>query len=39
MLEPTLPLRLQDLYGYTSLKVGIVFLAAVVPSIFCEADL
>ncbi|PVG02160.1 MFS general substrate transporter [Serendipita vermifera] len=33
MLEPTLPLRLQDLYGYTSFKVGIIFLACTVPSL------
>ncbi|PVG02161.1 MFS general substrate transporter [Serendipita vermifera] len=33
MLEPTLPLRLQALYGYTSLKVGIIYLTAAVPSL------
>ncbi|PVG02159.1 MFS general substrate transporter, partial [Serendipita vermifera] len=32
--EPTLPLRLQDLYGFTSFKVGIIYLSAVVPSLF-----
>ncbi|KAG8829799.1 hypothetical protein FRC17_006005 [Serendipita sp. 399] len=32
--EPTLPLRLADLYGFTSTKVGIVYLATVVPSVF-----
>lgn len=32
--EPTLPLRLQDVYGFASLKVGIIYLAAVVPSLF-----
>ena len=34
--EPALPVRLQDLYGFDSLKVGLVFLAAVVPTIFCK---
>lgn len=33
MLEPTLPLRLQALYGYTSFKVGIVYLAYASPAI------
>lgn len=33
ILEPTLPLRLQDVYGFTSLKVGLIYLAAVVPSV------
>ncbi|KAG8759496.1 hypothetical protein FRC14_005784 [Serendipita sp. 396] len=32
--EPTLPLRLADVYGFTSLKVGIIYLATVVPSLF-----
>ena len=36
ILEPTLPLRLQDVYGFTSLKVGLIYLAAVVPSIICK---
>lgn len=34
ILEPTLPLRLQDVYGFGSLYVGIIFLAAAVPSLF-----
>ncbi|KAG8829798.1 hypothetical protein FRC17_006004, partial [Serendipita sp. 399] len=32
--EPTLPLRLADVYGFTSLKVGVIYLATVVPSLF-----
>jgi len=32
--EPALPVRLQDLYGYDSWKVGLVFLAAVIPTVF-----
>jgi DHA1 family solute carrier family 18 vesicular amine transporter 1/2 len=36
IMEPTLPLRLQDVYGFGSLQVGIVFVATVVPSLFCE---
>lgn len=34
IMEPTLPLRLQDLYGFGSLQVGIIYLAAVIPSLF-----
>ncbi|KZS93243.1 MFS general substrate transporter [Sistotremastrum niveocremeum HHB9708] len=37
MLEPTLPLRLQAVYGYTSQKVGIIYLAPVVPTLFSGA--
>lgn len=33
IMEPTLPLRLQDVYGFTSLKVGLIYLSASVPSI------
>jgi hypothetical protein len=36
IMEPTLPLRLQGVYGFGSLQVGIVFVATVVPSLFCE---
>jgi hypothetical protein len=36
IMEPTLPLRLQDVYGFTSLKVGLIYLSASVPSIICE---
>jgi MFS family permease len=32
-LEPTLPLRMQSSFGFDSTKVGLVFLAAVVPSL------
>jgi len=32
--EPALPIHMQDLYGFDSWKVGLVFLAAVVPAIF-----
>jgi len=35
-MEPTLPLRLQDVYGFGSLQVGIVYVATVIPSLFCE---
>ncbi|KAH0590231.1 hypothetical protein J132_01681 [Termitomyces sp. J132] len=32
--EPTLPLHLQDQWGLNSAKVGLVFLASVVPTLF-----
>ncbi|KIK70387.1 hypothetical protein GYMLUDRAFT_89423 [Collybiopsis luxurians FD-317 M1] len=33
-IEPTLPLRMQSSFGFNSSKVGLVFLAAVIPSFF-----
>jgi hypothetical protein len=33
-MEPTMPLRLQEVYGYTSLQVGLIFMAADVPTLF-----
>ena len=33
-MEPTMPLRLQDIYGYNSLQVGLIFMAANVPTLF-----
>jgi hypothetical protein len=36
-MEPTMPLRLQDVYGYNSLQVGLIFLAANVPTVFCAS--
>jgi len=33
-MEPTLPLRLQEVYGYTSLQVGLIFMAADIPILF-----
>ena len=33
-MEPTLPLRLQEVYGYTSLQVGLIFMAADIPTLF-----
>jgi len=33
-MEPTLPLRLQEVYGYTSLQVGFIFMVADVPTLF-----
>jgi hypothetical protein len=35
-LEPTLPLRLQAIWGLGSSQVGLVFIAAVVPTLICE---
>lgn len=35
--EPTLPLHLQAIWGLNSSKVGLVFLAAVVPTLFCTS--
>ncbi|GJJ08878.1 hypothetical protein Clacol_003098 [Clathrus columnatus] len=37
MLEPTVPLRFQEIYGYTSLKVGLVFMGATFPTIISSA--
>lgn len=36
-VEPTLPLKLQDSFGFDSTKVGLVFLAAVVPTFACKS--
>ena len=36
--EPTLPLRLQNPYGMTSLKVGLVYIGSSVPTLLCESD-
>ncbi|PVG02132.1 MFS general substrate transporter [Serendipita vermifera] len=33
LMEPTLPLRLQEVYGFPSLKVGIIYFAVVIPSL------
>jgi hypothetical protein len=33
-MEATMPLRLQEVYGYTSLQVGLVFMVADVPTLF-----
>jgi hypothetical protein len=33
-MEPTMPLRLQEVYGYTSLQTGLIFMAADVPILF-----
>ncbi|KAJ4485521.1 MFS general substrate transporter [Lentinula aciculospora] len=33
-VEPTLPLHMQSVWGWDSSKVGLLFLAAVVPSLF-----
>jgi MFS family permease len=35
--EPTLPLHLQDVWGLDSAKVGLVYLAGVVPTLFCQS--
>jgi hypothetical protein len=35
--EPALPLHLQAIWGLKSSKVGLVFLAAVVPTLFCKS--
>lgn len=34
--EPTIPLHLQQVWNLDSGKVGLVFIAAVVPTLFCE---
>lgn len=36
MQEPTLPLHLQATWGYTSQKVGLVYMAGLVPALICE---
>ena len=33
--EPALPLHLQDVWGFNSAKVGLVYIAAVIPALFC----
>lgn len=33
--EPTIPLHMQAVWGLDSGKVGLVFIAAVVPTLFC----
>ncbi|KAE9409352.1 MFS general substrate transporter [Gymnopus androsaceus JB14] len=33
-IEPTLPLHMQSLWGFDSAKVGLLFLAAVIPTFF-----
>lgn len=35
MQEPTLPLHLQSVWGYNSDKVGLVYMAALVPALIC----
>lgn len=35
--EPALPLYLADRYGLNSSKVGLVLLAGVIPTLFCES--
>lgn len=37
-LEPTLSLRLQDVYGFNSTKVGLVILASAVAAVFGSSD-
>jgi MFS transporter, DHA1 family, solute carrier family 18 (vesicular amine transporter), member 1/2 len=37
--EPALPLHLQQIWGLNSAKVGQVYIAAVVPTLFCTFDL
>lgn len=37
VLETTLPLHLQDVWGLGSGKVGLIFLAAVIPTLFCTS--
>ena len=32
-MDPTMPLRLQEVYGYSSLKVGLIFMAANMPTL------
>lgn len=36
MQEPSLPLRLQSVWGFNSDKVGLVYMAALVPALICE---
>lgn len=33
-MEPTLPLMLQEAYGYTSIQVGLLFMVADLPALF-----
>lgn len=35
--EPTIPLQLEKIWGLDSAKVGLVFLAAVVPTVVCKS--
>lgn len=34
--EPAIPLHLQNVWDLDSGKVGLVFLAAVIPTLFCK---
>lgn len=36
MLEPSLPLHLQATWNYNSAKVGLVYMAALVPALICD---
>ena len=36
MQEPTLPLHLQAVWGYTSDRVGLVYMAGLMPALICE---
>lgn len=36
MFEPTLPLRLQDVWKFDSSKVGLVYLVCAGPTVICE---
>lgn len=38
-LEPTLPLRMQELWNYDSKAVGLVYLAMAVPTVFSQCSL
>ena len=35
--EPALPLHLQDIWNFNPSKVGLVYIAAVVPTLFCTS--
>ena len=35
--EPALPLHLQDVWNFNPSKVGLVYIAAVVPTLFCTS--
>ena len=34
--EPTLPLHLQEIWNLASSKVGLIYMAVVIPSLICE---
>ena len=36
MQEPTLPLRLEAVWNYTSDQVGLVYLASFIPALICQ---